>query len=138
MLITFDSYYDLNDKIQELVNIPQPEQRTNEWYIFRQDHITASNAWKCLGNEKAVNSIIYEKLKPLNIEKYKPSFNDSPLTWGQKFEPISVMLYEREYDTHVIDLGCLEHPKYPFLAASPDGLVDGVNRNGRLWRSKCS
>ena len=84
MLITFDSYYDLNDKIQELVNIPQPEQRTNEWYIFRQDHITASNAWKCLGNEKAVNSIIYEKLKPLNIEKYKPSFNDSPLTWGQK------------------------------------------------------
>ena len=136
MLITFDSYYDLNDKIQELVNIPQPEQRTNEWYIFRQDHITASNAWKCLGNEKALNSIIYEKLKPLNIEKYKPSFNDSPLTWGQKFEPISVMLYEREYDTHVLDLGCLEHPKYSFLAASPDGLVDGVNRNGRLLEIK--
>jgi putative phage-type endonuclease len=136
MLVTFDSYYDMSEKINELVNIPQPEQRTNEWYIFRQDHITASNAWKCLGNEKTINSIIYEKLKPLNIEKYKPSFNDSPLTWGQKFEPISVMLYEREYGTHVLDLGCLEHPKYSFLAASPDGLVDGANRNGRLLEIK--
>ena len=55
------------------------------------------------GNEKSVNSIVFEKLQPLNVEN-KPSLHDSPLTWGQKFEPISVMYYEDRYNTSVLDL----------------------------------
>jgi putative phage-type endonuclease len=133
------TYYTLEERkshIDYLVSIPQPEQRTNAWYEFRYNHITASNAWKCFGNEKSVNSIVFEKLQPLNVEKYKPSLHDSPLTWGQKFEPISVMYYEDRYNTSVLDLGCLEHSKYKFLAASPDGLVYGKNNNGRLLEIK--
>ena len=49
---------------------------------------------------------------------------------------LALCCMKREYDTHVLDLGCLEHPKYSFLAASPDGLVDGINRNGRLLEIK--
>ena len=89
-----------------------------------------------MGNEKNINSIIYEKLKPLNLESSKPSFTESPLTWGQKFEDISVMLYEKMYNTKVIDLGCLPHPKYEYLAASPDGLVISEVNNGRLLEIK--
>lgn len=133
---TFNSYNDNNDKIKHLTEIEQPEQRTHEWYKFRHNHITASNAWKCMGNEKNINSIIYEKLKPLNLESSKPSFTESPLTWGQKFEDISVMLYEKMYNTKVIDLGCLPHPKYDYLAASPDGLVVSKVNNGRLLEIK--
>ena len=133
---TFNSYNDNNDKIKHLTEIEQPEQRTPEWYKFRHNHITASNAWKCMGNEKNINSIVYEKLKPLNLESSKPSFNETPLSWGQKFEDISVMLYEKMYNTKVIDLGCLPHPKYDYLAASPDGLVVSEVNNGRLLEIK--
>ena len=86
---TYPSFVDYDSHIEYLCSLEQPEQRTDAWYQFRYNHITASNAWKCFGNEKSMNSIVYEKLKPLNVEKYKPSLSDSPLTWGQKFEPIS-------------------------------------------------
>jgi hypothetical protein len=59
----------LTNKINILRNIPQPEQRTDEWYEFRHTLISASNAWKCFEGEKVVNQIIYEKCKPLIINK---------------------------------------------------------------------
>ncbi len=133
---TFISQHDNNQQIEHLREKEQPDQRTPEWYNFRHEHITASNAWKCFGNEKAVNSIVFEKLKPLDIEKYKPTFSENPLTWGQKFEPISVGLYESIYGVKVIDLGCLEHEEYQYLAASPDGLVVSERNNGRLLEIK--
>ena len=49
------------EKCDYLLNIPQPDQRTKEWYEFRHNHITASNAWKCLGTPSSVNQIILEK-----------------------------------------------------------------------------
>lgn len=124
------------EKCDYLLNIPQPDQRTKEWYEFRHNHITASNAWKCLGTPSSVNQIILEKLTPLNIEKYKPSLNDNPMTWGQRFEDISIMFYENKYNVKVDDLGCLEHQEYTFLAASPDGIITSKNNNSRLLEIK--
>jgi putative phage-type endonuclease len=118
------------------LNIPQPDQRTKEWYEFRHNHITASNAWKCLGTASSINQIILEKLTPLNVEKYKPSLNDNPMTWGQRFEDISIMFYENKYNVKVDDLGCLEHPEHTFLAASPDGIITSKNNNSRLLEIK--
>ena len=114
----------ISEKIKTLKSIEQPVQRTNDWYIFRHNMITASNAWKALGTQSEKNQLICEKCKPLNIEKYKPSIKENPLTWGQKFEDVSIMLYEDMYKTKVYDYGCLPHPKYKFLAASPDGIND--------------
>ena len=51
----------INQKLDYLKNKPQPEQRTPEWYLFRYNLITASNAWKILDSESSKNSIIYEK-----------------------------------------------------------------------------
>ena len=114
----------ISKKICDLKSITQPVQRTHEWYIFRHNMITASNAWKALGTQSEKNQLICEKCKPLNVEKYKPSLKENPLTWGQKFEDVSIMLYEDMYKTKVYDYGCLPHPKYKFLAASPDGIND--------------
>jgi hypothetical protein len=41
---------------------------------------------------------------------------------GQKYEPVSVMLYELMYKTKIEDFGCIQHPLYKFLGASPDGI----------------
>jgi hypothetical protein len=42
--------------------------------------------------------------------------------WGQKYEPVSVMIYETRYNAKIQDFGCIQHREYSFLGASPDGI----------------
>ena len=42
----------MSEQITYLENIPQPEQRTNEWYLFRHKYLTASSIWKAFGSQK--------------------------------------------------------------------------------------
>jgi hypothetical protein len=143
---------------------PQPAQRTPEWYAFRYNLITASNAYKAFEQSQSIqNALIYEKCsaekpqEPNENVAEKDSkiitgvFSDkkgkngpttsgivvnihSPMHWGQKYEPVSVMLYEHNYDTKVGDYGCIQHPKYSFLGASPDGINDEILDNGLFGR----
>jgi len=112
----------MTTKINYLRNIPQPDQRTTEWYKYRYNLITASNAWKALDSQSSINSLIYEKCKPLNVEKYDSLNTETPFHWGQKYEPLSVIFYEKNYNTKVEDFGCLQCQKNYFLGASPDGI----------------
>ena len=128
-------------KIEYLQNVPQPEQRTTEWYEFRYKHLTASNIWKTFISESTRNQLIVEKCQPLNAEKYSGVGSlDSPMHWGQKYEPLSVMLYNKLYATKVSDFGCIPHrqPDLEFLAASPDGInTDETSlRYGRMLEVK--
>lgn len=127
---------DYENKIQYLQCLYQPEQRTNEWYLFRYNHLTASNAWKAFGTQASKNELIYEKCQPMSIEKYGPSLNESPMSWGHKYEPLTVKLYEYFHQTQISDFGCIEHRSYPFLAASPDGIVTGDTNYGRMIEIK--
>lgn len=124
------------DIISALESIPQPEQKSPEWYIFRHEHITASNAWKALSSHANKNQLIYEKCLPMNTEKFKPTLNENSLTWGHKYEPLSNIMYELKMNTKVKEFGCIEHPIYKFLAASPDGIVVGENNYGRMLEIK--
>ena len=125
--------------IDYLQSIPQEEQRTPGWYKFRYNLITASAAWKVFKSDSCVNQLIYEKCKPLvsgsiqedvdDIEKEQQQVvektyvnTNSPLHWGQKYERLSVMIYEAKNNTKVGEFGCIKHPKYNFLGASPDGI----------------
>jgi putative phage-type endonuclease len=139
----------IEQKIQKLREIPQPVQRTPEWYKFRWNLITASNAWKALGTQAAINQIIYEKCQPLKEytedgteegeeKEVKMVNTNSPLHWGQKYEPLTVMVYEHNYGTKVEDFGCIQHDKYKFLGASPDGIVVNKesDRYGRMLEIK--
>jgi putative phage-type endonuclease len=121
----------LKTKVEYLTSIPQPQQRTDEWYQFRHNLLTASSIWKILSTQSNINNIIYEKCKPFTLFK-SPSL-DSPLHWGQKYEPVSIELYENLYNTKIEDFGCIKHPKYPFIGASPDGINIDEN-NSRFAR----
>ena len=63
---------------------------------------------------------------------------NSTLHWGQKYEPLSVEIYEHVYDTKVDDFGCIQHETYKFIGASPDGInVDPDSlRYGRMLEIK--
>lgn len=137
--------------LEYLASKPQPAQRTEEWYTFRHNLITASNAYKAFENQNVQNQLIYEKCftkpvpppsSPSSASASQPQTSfvnvDSPLHWGQKYEPVSVMLYEDEYNTTVGDYGCIQHSTYPFLGASPDGINDQCEskRYGRMLEIK--
>jgi putative phage-type endonuclease len=138
----------LENKIQSLREMPQPTQRTKEWYEFRWNLITASNAYKVFESQSSINQLIYEKCQPLKnvlnedgllIEEDNKMINiNSPLHWGQKYEPLTVLIYERDYHTKVEDFGCIKHPIFQFLGASPDGInIDKKSeRYGRMLEIK--
>jgi putative phage-type endonuclease len=133
----------IENKIEKLRNIPQPEQRTPEWYQFRWNLITASNAYKVFESQSTINQLIYEKCQPLknNLdeeEEIKMVNTNTPMHWGQKYEPLSVEIYERDYNTKVEDFGCIQHSNYLFLGASPDGIIIDKNsdRYGRMLEIK--
>ena len=128
-------------KIEYLKSIPQDEQRTMAWYIFRNNLITASAAWKVFKTESCINQLIYEKCKSNSnfISTNSDEINDidknrelildktyvntnSPLHWGQKYEKLSVIIYESRNNTKIGEFGCIRHPTYDFLGASPDGI----------------
>ena len=130
----------MKTKIEGLQSIEQPPQRTPEWYAFRHNLITASNIWKALGSESQQNALIYEKCKPFEyLTNENTSVNvNSPLHWGNKYERISIAIYEKLYDTHVSDFGCIQHPVYRFIGASPDGIntLETSPRYGRMVEVK--
>jgi putative phage-type endonuclease len=132
------------NKIQALREIPQPVQRTPEWYKFRWNLITASNAWKAFETPSTINQLVYEKCQPLkdfnsdHNEEIKMVNTNTTLHWGQKYEPLSVMMYEHMYNSKVEDFGCIQHPVYKFIGASPDGIIvqSETGRYGRMLEIK--
>jgi putative phage-type endonuclease len=121
---------DIKHKIDYLHSHPQHTQRTPEWYDFRNNLITASNAYKIFETAATRNQIIYEKCcaftkRETNIEDIAtPHVNtESSLHWGQKYEPVSVLMYEKMIGSKIEEFGCIKHSIYDFLGASPDGII---------------
>lgn len=128
----------IGKNIDYLRKIPQNEQRTREWYEDRWNMISASSAWKALSTDAHKNSIIYEKCTPLNTSKFSSVNVDSPFHWGQKYEPLSILIYEEKYKTTVEDFGCIPHSTFPNIGASPDGINTNSTstRYGRMVEVK--
>lgn len=128
----------ISGKITDIENKPQPDQRTNEWYLFRHNLITASSAWKVFKSQSTINQLVVEKCKTIDVTKYDSVNTNTPMHHGNKYEEVSVMLYEYLYDTKVRDYGCIQHDTYKFLGASPDGInVDpNSHRYGRMLEIK--
>ena len=77
----------LKNKLNYLENKPQPPQRTAEWYSFRYNLITASNAYRAFENQNTQNQLIYEKCQPLTTsqtDKFSFVNVDTTLHWGVK------------------------------------------------------
>ena len=118
-------------QLNKLREINTHEQRTKEWYEFRWNHITASSAWKSFGTNAKRNEIIVKKCKP--IQDFSNGFVNinSAFHHGHKYEPLSVMLYEKDKKTKIEDFGCLEHETIPYLVMSDESML---TRHRIIWR----
>ena len=134
---------EINAKIETIRQHILPDQRSDEWYKARYNMLTASNIYKALGSEAQYNSLVCEKCKPIQESSSTESaYINTQLSthWGQKYEPISVMIYELLYPGNKVDttFGCIPHPIHSFLGASPDGIIIKGTRIGHMLEIKNS
>ena len=113
------------------INETLPEQRSPEWYKFRENLLTASGWGNILGYIGSRKEVLLQKCG------YEPAqFKGNEFTrWGTKYEPIATRIYERRTGKTITDFGCMRHPAPEnfFLGASPDGISD----DGVMLEIKC-
>jgi hypothetical protein len=116
----------IKKQIEVLNDIKVPEQRTPEWYIQRNNMISASDSYYACKNDHLsdYNKTIKKKLDRVE----QPKFTATKATLhGTLFEIVTQVVYETRFGVHIREYGCLPHPNYSYIGASPDGIVDKVN-----------
>lgn len=126
-----------------LESLPQPEQKSIDWFEARNKIISASSG-AC-----AIDELKYEPSRALLKEKvvgkkFEENFN---VHHGKKLEQIATSIYEHIYNVKVAEFGLVPHvskPNIDFLGASPDGIctcstMDGEFSPlvGRMLEIKC-
>lgn len=106
--------------ITDLKKIKIPEQRTPEWFKQRNGMITASDGGTTIGVNKYESqyNVILKKLIDVPFKGAESCYH------GKKYESIATMIYQYRMNVTVHEYGCIEHPVYKFLGASPDGIID--------------
>ena len=125
----------------ELAAMEYPEQRSKQWFTMREGAITASDGG-CVMNENHHEEPYKFILKKLGKS---PFINNEFVHHGKKYEQIATMIYEYRMNVKVTEFGLVVHKNYPFIAASPDGIVslyklDGKHITkyvGRMLEIKC-
>jgi len=110
----------MNKQVEKLLKIELPEQRSPGWHKMRHNMITASDFGSILNRNK------YSSRKAVLKNKCglsKPFMGNKFTQWGVKYEECATKVYEDIYQVNVIEFGCIPHPTYSFLGASPDGIT---------------
>lgn len=141
-----DNIEHIDEIIKMLGSIKYPAQRSPEWYLSRDGLFSASSMYKVFGSTALLNSLIYEKCntgnKPvISNAVLGPSEATNPMSWGVKYEAVSAAVYMHKNPRTVVrtDYGCIRHPVYSCIGASPDGInVSPMNpdKYGRMVEIK--
>lgn len=157
------SYKEYRKEVYALLNIPavhevwvrrrkiarllklygKADQRTDAWLQKRGEMITASEVCKAFATAtpSARKELLVRKVNAKeSAAQGGPSM--TACLWGTQFEPIAKEIYANlQGGANVVDTSCVVHPKYPFLGASPDGIVLMKNPMdpdwGKLVEFKC-
>ena len=119
--------------------LPQPEQRTDEWFEQRRKMLTASTCAQALDENPYKNqSSDHLVLDKVGLGSRFPE--NVFVHHGKKYEPIATMIYEHLYDVQVEEFGLVPDiscdPKDRFLGASPDGICTQYKLTDRTFSNK--
>jgi len=127
----------------KLRNIPQPVQKSKEWFDARNNMITASAAADILHLNKYKGKYGPEcfLIDKLGYSKFLENEN---VFHGKKYESVATMIYEHIYNVKIGEFGLIPHFNYEFLGASPDGIATNLTLDynesqkvGRMLEIKC-
>ena len=122
------------DKIKKLLEIPQYEQRSDEWFKQRENKLTSSDAGSALGinPHQKPHEIIFKKCG----YDPKPFVGNIATRHGQKYEDEAIDKYCALTNQTNYNFGLISHEDvynnkdYYWLAGSPDGIsLDNNNIN---------
>jgi len=121
----------MNQQVKKLLEIPQFEQRSPEWFQQRNNAITASDIPTVLGENsyKTPWSLLLDKC----AANPKPFVGNAATKWGTHYEDIAIEKYCEIKGKRVLAFGLLMHPEYTWLGGSPDG----ITTDGILLEVKC-
>ena len=119
----------MEPRIQEIINRQYFEQRSPEWLALRENLLTASDVASALGHNR------YERPDDLLRKKVlKTAWAGNAATeHGTRLEPVARDLYDAQTGRKTHEIGLVQHPRYPFLGGS----ADGVTEDGILVEIKC-
>ena len=115
-------------------------QRSPEWYQARRKVLTATDVPSIL--ELSPYESRYDLFQRKRLERKQQHVSLVPTTnpallWGEKHEELA----KKFYDTLPLssgkrvrhEVGLIHHETYPFLAASPDGVLEKVGEEKKAW-----
>lgn len=119
-----------NLKIKKLLDIPQYEQRSPEWFEQRKDKLTSSDAGSVLGLNPYENytGVLFKK-----CGAGKPFQGNEATLWGQTYEDEAIDKYCKVFNKKNFNFGLISYTdvhtdsEYNWLAGSPDGIVENVD-----------
>ena len=109
-------------QLAHLKTLPTQKQGTQDWFNFRKTALTASNCYKVIyGSTKDKINIILDKCSTETTQKrmYSPAMQH-----GTQHEDNGCNIFQKRSGRKVHEFGCLRHPLFNFLGASPDGIDD--------------
>lgn len=101
------------------------EQRSQEWFEARRGLLTGSNTGAALGVNpwKTPEDLIRQMVRDYHGAESEFAGNMAT-EYGNLHEPLASMEYMGKTGNHPEECGFYVSPGYPWLGASPDGLID--------------
>jgi hypothetical protein len=122
-----------------LLTTHQVEQRTPEWYSETRNLLTASEVGRLFEGPSARNNLVRAKAEgqkpnpPAIAPRLAVMANETgPMDWGTRYEPVVKFYLEKSLACKIKDLGRIKHRNIPWVAASPDGLIESCEVSGEL------
>ena len=145
-MIIPDEYQNLVKHVDYIANLPQPEQRTKEWFDMRKNMITASCAAQAV-NENPYRNQTSDYLILDKLGMGEPFIDNKFVHHGKKYEEVATKIYENIYNVKVEEYGLIPHisePRISYVGASPDGIASHYKLDnsfsdmvGRMLEIKC-
>lgn len=93
---------------------------SKEWFDFREERVTGSIIGAILG--------VSPFTKPYDIFKRKVNKEQVPdnaaMAYGRALEDLAKEELEQSLGLEILPAGIISHPEYPWLAATPDGIIE--------------
>ncbi len=131
--------------LSQLLDRPQTNQRTTDWYNEFQKCLTASELYKLFGSQRERAVLVIQKSGILENSGHSTKTASlrekmSPFDWGICFEPVVKQILEKKWAATIHDCGRFVHQTDTRLAASPDGIITACKMPdlvGHLLEIKC-
>lgn len=116
-------FRDQRSSLQYLLKLPKVEQRSKEWFLLRENRLTASDLAQSMGKGKfgTRDNLLTKKAFPAS----KPLEMIPPLKWGVMFEEMGMRCYQEAHNNvYIHELGLIPHDSIDCFGASPDGITE--------------